>query len=335
MHSHFSKGLEKLAVVERVTPLVTRVMGYNPGRFTLQGTNTYLVGSGAERILVDTGEGRPEFVSTLQEYLAAEPAKIGKVVLTHWHPDHIGGLADVLGSGLTVNAAPVYKMPETHHDRVAFAKIGYDPSGLTAISNGDTIATEGATLRAVHTPGHTKDCVCLLLEEENSIFTSDIVLGTGSSHFSDLSEYMASLSTLLDISRSGTGQCRLYPSHGPVIADGEAKIKEYISHRNKRDEELIDLVGKHGATPMLAMDLVQQMYQNVPADFHKAAESNVILHLLRLEKRGLVAAVREPGSDASPHSLGGQTPPEELHDIMHLVLPNLKTKWHAKTTSPL
>ena len=63
-------ALGELADIEVLSPLMTRLLGQNPGPYTLQGTNTYLVGAGPRRILVDTGEGRAEYQALLAQYIA-------------------------------------------------------------------------------------------------------------------------------------------------------------------------------------------------------------------------------------------------------------------------
>ena len=48
------------------------------------------------RILIDTGEpNKPEYVSLLRETLERLKAQISKIIITHWHFDHIGGLDGV------------------------------------------------------------------------------------------------------------------------------------------------------------------------------------------------------------------------------------------------
>jgi ribonuclease/clavin/mitogillin len=71
--------LEELPIVATMSPLVVRVLGHNPGPFTLQGTNTYIVGTGAKRLLIDTGEGKPEYLQSLQDVLLQQGVSIEKV----------------------------------------------------------------------------------------------------------------------------------------------------------------------------------------------------------------------------------------------------------------
>lgn len=49
------------------------------------------------RILIDTGSGGSnEYVAHLKEVLSSSESSIQEILVTHWHPDHVGGIADVL-----------------------------------------------------------------------------------------------------------------------------------------------------------------------------------------------------------------------------------------------
>ena len=80
--------------MERLSALVLRVIGENPGPMTLAGTNTYIVGSGRHRVLIDTSDGNPRYLQRLESCLELdEIERIDTILITFRHWDHIGGTA--------------------------------------------------------------------------------------------------------------------------------------------------------------------------------------------------------------------------------------------------
>ena len=164
--------------------------------------------------MIDTGEGKEAWIQSLKSTLSQNNITIDKALLSHWHPDHIQGVPDLLARSPSTK---VYKNNSDGNDE------------WLSISDGQTFSTEGATLRAFHCPGHTTDHMAFILEEEDAMFTADNVLGQGTAVFEDLAAYMKSLDSM---AKQFSG--RAYPGHGPVIDDGPAKICEYIEHRKQR-----------------------------------------------------------------------------------------------------
>ena len=249
---------------------VTVALGQNPSMFTGPGTNTYLVGTGPERILVDTGQGEGAHLPVLEEAMERAGCRgISEIVLTHGHPDHLGGLAQVIG---LVGEVPVKKWPWPEVDLES-------PVPIENLHDDCVIETEGATLRGLHTPGHSPDHLCFVLEEERSLFSGDNVLGVGTTVIpggsGDLGDYMASLDRLL-----GESPTRIYPAHGPCIEDGTAKIREYIDHRLAREREIVAAI-EGGASRVTAM--VEIIYAAYPKALHAPAAASVSAHLLKLE----------------------------------------------------
>jgi glyoxylase-like metal-dependent hydrolase (beta-lactamase superfamily II) len=271
-----------LPEVDSWSDRVVVALGQNPGAFTGPGTNTFLVGTGKRRILLDTGDGRPEYLPVLERALArAGCEEIQEILLTHGHPDHMGGVHSVRERFGTLR---VSKLPSTQGD---------DPRGLDVnpIADGSVMRTEGATLRAVHTPGHAVDHLCFVLEEEGAIFSGDHVLGVGTTVIpargGDLLDYMNSLERLLD-----EGPGAIYPAHGPRIPDGAAKLREYIAHRREREGEIIAAL-REGLASIGAV--VKRIYAAYPESLHGAAAESVCSHLLKLEREG--RAARSEGDD--------------------------------------
>jgi glyoxylase-like metal-dependent hydrolase (beta-lactamase superfamily II) len=255
---------------------VVVALGQNPGVFTGPGTNTYLVGTGPERILLDTGEGRPAYLDVLERACArAGVTGLQEIVLTHGHPDHMGGVAGVLSR---FGPLRVSKLPWPGNDEKYACE-------LTTIGDGAVVRTPGATLRAVHTPGHAQDHLCFVLEEEQALFSGDNVLGVGTTVIpaqgGDLLDYMTSLERLLEEAPRA-----IYPAHGPKIPAGEAKIREYIAHRRQREDQILAALGE-GLSRI--PEMVRRIYAAYPESLHGAAAMSVASHLRKLEREGRVA----------------------------------------------
>jgi len=68
----------------------------------------------------------------------------------------------------------ISKLPQ---NGVAEQISGNSGNSYNYLKDGDEIVTEGATLKAFHTPGHTTDHSILYLVEENAVFSGDCILG--------------------------------------------------------------------------------------------------------------------------------------------------------------
>lgn len=235
----------------------------------MQGTNTYLIGTGKRRILVDTAEGMPAYVPLLEKVLADTDAEIEMILITHWHQDHTQGIPDVL----SVCAAHQQYKPPVY-------KFAPQEQSYLPIEDGNKFSVEGATLVAVHTPGHTSDHVAFWLEEEDAFFSGDNVLGQGTTVFEDLSAYMTSLKQMSSLIAEGKG--KIYPAHGPVIEQGQAKIEEYISHRTQREDQIVGILSAQKDHGMEPIEIVKILYKGYPESLYFAAEHGVRLHLEKL-----------------------------------------------------
>jgi glyoxylase-like metal-dependent hydrolase (beta-lactamase superfamily II) len=252
--------------------LVGRVLGLNPGLFTGPGTNTYLVGR-ARPILIDTGVGMPEYVPLMDDYLRRRGwNRPERIILTHRHRDHMGGVADLRRR---FGDLPVAKMIFKDSDL---------PAGTADLRDGQTVEGDEVTLIPVHTPGHASDHLCFYLKEERALFTGDLILSGSTSVIpdddGDLGQYLESLQRVqaLDVQR-------IYPAHGPVIEDAQAKIQEYLDHRMLRERQILEAIGAGTRT---IPEMVKVIYADVSPALHPAAAMSVHSHLRKLKQDGRV-----------------------------------------------
>ena len=265
--SWIDQGFPKTATP---SPLVGRVLGLNPGMMTGPGTNTYLVGR-RDPILLDTGAGVSDYVPLLERYLAERGfTQPSRVVLTHRHRDHMGGVAQLRERFRGLRVAKMI-----HKDSGL-------PDPIDDLRDGQRVEGDGVTLIPIHTPGHASDHLCYYLVEEQALFTGDVILGGSTtvipSEDGDLVDYLDSLRRLqrLEIRR-------IYPAHGSVIEDAPAKIEEYIDHRMLRERQILEALGD-GLATIPAM--VERIYADVPKALHATAAMSVESHLKKLRKEG-------------------------------------------------
>jgi endoribonuclease LACTB2 len=232
-------------------------------------------------VLIDNGDGKPSWISALQRLLKQENATITEAITTHWHPDHTGGQADLL------KVSPQTKVYKNTPNE-----------GQLNIEDGQRFQVEGASLRAVFSPGHTQDHMTFVLEEENAMFTGDNVLGHGTSVFESLATYLDSLEKMQHVFGG-----RAYPGHGPVVEDGPGKVLEYIQHRKQREDQVLRVLRSSKSSPewepgearegkadeWTSMEMVKIIYKDVPENLHGPANGSVMQILYKLEGEDKVA----------------------------------------------
>jgi glyoxylase-like metal-dependent hydrolase (beta-lactamase superfamily II) len=221
---------------------IIRIRAANPSPLTLDGTNTYVVGSW----VVDPG---PADSVHLDAVRGAVDGGIEGVVLTHSHSDHAEG-AGLLG-------APVV-LPE----------------------GGESVGP----FRALGTPGHSADSVCLLMGR--ACFTGDTVLGRGSVFIApgegSLSAYLDSLRRLRELDLEV-----LCPGHGPYVWDPAAKLDEYIAHRLDRERRLVEALDSGLRT---RDELLDAAWPDAPPHLRAAAALTLAAHLEKLSEEGRLPA---------------------------------------------
>ena len=243
-------------------------------------TNCYVVGT-RDFIVVDPGSPYEDEQEVLGEFirdLAAGGRRPREIVLTHHHPDHVGGCERLRQQ---------FGLPVAAHRLTAEAlegRVGVD----RFIEEGDGVELEGDPsihLRAMHTPGHTRGHLSFYDERAGALLTGDNVVGVGSvlidPEEGSVRDYLASLERYRGLPRL----VALFGGHGPAVGSPRAKVDEYVAHRLKRERDILAAVRGGAATPA---EVVERAYTDVPPKMHAMAGRAVSAHLLKLEEDGLV-----------------------------------------------
>jgi glyoxylase-like metal-dependent hydrolase (beta-lactamase superfamily II) len=190
---------------------------------------------------------------------------VGAVLVTHDHPDHAPGAT---AFAATVDAPLwAFRLPGAQHLR-----------------DGQVVRAGPLALTAIHTPGHTSDHLVFFEPSTGALFSGDAVVGRGTSFIDppdgDLARYLRSLHRM-----QGLAPRTIYPGHGPVVLDAQAKLDEYLNHRADREEQILSAIGDGGRT---IDDLVATIYVGYPPEVRPLAARSVLAHLLKLQAEGRV-----------------------------------------------
>ena len=251
-----------------VQPGISRIVANNPGPMTYYGTNTYLIDTADGVVVLDPGpEDHPEHVEAI---LRATGGAVALILVSHTHHDHVGAvpaLRDATG-------APTVGFTESMID-------SFDAD--IKLADGDSIAG----MQALHTPGHASDHLCFARDARDGqavLFSADHVMSWSTSVVSppsgDMTAYFSSLRLLLD----RTDDVYL-PGHGPPLPQPRALVREMLHHRMARERAIADKLRQGPADTYVLMDT---LYSQVHPRLRRAAERNVLAHLLKMELEGTV-----------------------------------------------
>lgn len=242
----------------------------NPGPMTLDGTQSYWIPSQRGAIVVDPGEDDAQHQATLASH------KVALILVTHRHPDHVGGLERLQD----LTGAPSR----------AFSS-DYCSEGQEPLSDSEIIDVPGTglQLRVLATPGHTSDSISLVIETSPGahplgVLTADTILGRGTTIIDHpdgrLTDYLDSLETLETL-----GNIPALPAHAGFLPSVAATAREYLAHRRERLEQVraaVHTLQERGeeATVSNVTDIV---YADVDPRVRPAAEHTVSAQLAALK----------------------------------------------------
>lgn len=237
-------------------PHIWRLVAPNPSPLTGPGTNTYLVGE-SHPFIIDPGPALETHFNNIFTALDTLQTTAQAIILTHHHADHAAG-AETLA----------------HRLGIPILSFGHP------LQPGDQINLH-PSITVLHTPGHSQDHLCLWLAEPRLLLAGDLVTGEGTILIvppdGDMAAYLDSLRAMLALAPAA-----ILPGHGPVITNPLTLLQQYLNHRLRREQQVLEWLGQGYTT---AADIAARIYAGQPVDLSIAA-LQVEAHLDKLRREG-------------------------------------------------
>jgi glyoxylase-like metal-dependent hydrolase (beta-lactamase superfamily II) len=292
-----------------------------PVPWDLKSVNVHLVELDEGFMLIDSGVATKECFQVLEAALAERGvawSDIRTLLLTHYHPDHIGlswKILKLTGARLVMHCADVAYLEELARvDGLPWyaeaMRIGGVPAELAAgmeaalrgnrpafrthhpeqiLEGGETLPVRGGTFEVIWTPGHTVGHICLYSPELRTLISGDHVLEKITPNIAwhpkhdMLAKYLASLELLLPYDIDV-----VIPSHGTRFEDHRAVILGTAKHHEGRCKAILERITE---TPMTAHELVLALWRRKLSDFHhNFAVFEILAHLEYMTRRGQISS---------------------------------------------
>src|SRR5665648_53621 len=177
-----------------------------------------------EAIIIDPGLDYEAEAKPILDYIEQAQLKIKFIVNTHGHSDHIKGdeiFQEKFDVPICIHKLDAYFLESIQTNSAA-------PNVL--LEEGNLVKFGKEPLNVLHTPGHTRGCICLV--GEHLVFTGDTLFagGIGRTDFAEgsMTDMNRSLQKLEELPDS----MLVYPGHGETTMIGEEKmVNPFLNHR--------------------------------------------------------------------------------------------------------
>jgi len=251
-----------------ILPGISRIVAGNPGPMTYHGTNTYLIETIDGLVVLDPGPAdHPEHVQAILRHISG---KVALILLSHTHQDHVGAVPELQAAT---------RAPTAGFGTSAIGTFDVD----IKLNHGSAVVG----MEALHTPGHAPDHLCFALPASTGdkiLFSGDHVMSWSTSIVSppggNMRDYFASMKLLLD-----RGDDIYLPGHGPPLREPRTLVEEMLTHRMVREQAIARRLTEG---PAASYEIMEAVYLQLDSRLRRAAERNVLAHLLKMEAEGAV-----------------------------------------------